>query len=75
MKYNWNTTFITDNRQMLHEFDNSVTVLTDFRFGTTAIYRDGEKINHFPTEELAGIEAYTLFLENTARQAEAVETH
>lgn len=72
MKYNWNTTFDTAARQMTHEFAGGVTVITDFNFGITSVYMHGEKINAFQTEKLDSIEAYTLFLQNTANQAKAI---
>jgi hypothetical protein len=72
MMYNWNTTFDTARRQMAHTFENGVGVITDFNFGITSVYMNGEKINAFSTESLDSIEAYTLFLQNTAIQAEAI---
>ncbi len=67
--YNWDTEFNTAENQMIHTFENGVSVITDFNFNTVYVFRHNEKIAEHSLESTPMAEDYAKFLVNTSKQA------
>lgn len=58
----YTTIHSTSKRQMKHEFDNGITILTDFNFNISHVEFNGKKFTSFSIEDMS-IEEYHLILE------------
>ena len=69
-KFNWETEHVTAKNQMIHTFENGVTVIFNRNFGLVIVDKNGEPINSFEASEML-VDEWLRFLINTAKQAES----
>ena len=68
---NWETYFDERKNEMIHKFENGISVNFNRNFGLVTVAKDGEPINSFDASEMM-VDEWMQFLINTSKQASAI---